>query len=87
MGSNFKFLNENDPFEKDVELIAEIQDNYSFRNESVVHFEQYSSIDTPFFRNGGANLANGTENSNMIHLLLNFSQELLAMLAINLNKS
>jgi hypothetical protein len=45
--SHFNFLNENDPFEEDVELLSEQPEEFVFVSPAVVHYEQSFSAFTP----------------------------------------
>ena len=45
--SHFDYLNENDPFEEDVEFLSEQPEEFVFVSPAVVHYEQSFSAFTP----------------------------------------
>jgi len=47
--SHFNFLNENDPFEEDVEFISEQPEDFVFDIASIVHYERLFSFYIPQF--------------------------------------
>ena len=47
--SHFDYLNENDPFEEDVEFISEKPQEFIFSFTSIVHYEQLLSFYIPQF--------------------------------------